>query len=118
MKPAFEKHRIDQALDKIGDVLQQPGGGYGAPSWAEAHGKDLVEGLEELEERMRAHHVMLQRGAFPLAIYAARELRKYLAGAQSDLSNRDAAKVFHYSLVELLEELRPLDEELAKQEAA
>ena len=118
MKPAFEEHRVDQALNKIGDVLQQPSGGYGAPSWAEAHGKDLVEALEELEKRMRAHHMMLQRGVFPPAIYAARELRKYLGGAHSDIPNQDAAKVFHYSLLKLLEELRTLDEKLAKEEAA
>jgi len=71
MKPAFEEHRVDQALNKIGNVLQQPSGGYGAPSSAEAHGKDLVEALEQLEKRMRAHHMMLQRGVFPVAIYAA-----------------------------------------------
>lgn len=41
MKAAFEEHRVDQALGRISDVLHQPSGGYGAPSWAEAHGKDL-----------------------------------------------------------------------------
>lgn len=118
MKPAFEEHKVDQALGKIGDVLHQPSGGYGAPSWAEAHGKDLVEALQELGERMRAHDMMLQRGAFPMAIYGARELRKYLAGGHSDIPNLDAARVFHYSLVKLTGELRALDEKLAEEEAA
>lgn len=66
---------------------------------------------------MRGHHLMRQRGVFPLAIYAARELRKYLAGAHSDIPHPDAAKVFHDLLVKLREELRT-DEELAKEEAA
>lgn len=98
MKTAFEEHKVDQALGKISDVLGDTSGGYGAPSWAEAHGQDLVDALEQLEQRMRARHMNLQHGAFPLAIYAARELRKYLAGSQSDISNKDAAQVFYRCL--------------------
>jgi hypothetical protein len=118
MKPAFEEHRVDQALEKIEDVLESPSGGYGAPSWAEAHGKDLVEALEQLQEHMRARHMSLQQGALPVAIYAARELKKYLAGAQCDIANKDAAAVFHRALVNLMEELRALDQKLASEEAA
>jgi hypothetical protein len=114
MKPAFEEHGMDQALEKTRDALHHRSGGFGAPSWAEAHAKDLVEALEELERRMRAQHVSLQRGAFPAAIYAARELRKYIAGAQSDIANADAADIYYRSLAGLIDELRPLDRELAK----
>ncbi|HEV2696787.1 MAG TPA: hypothetical protein VGU90_02270 [Terriglobales bacterium] len=118
MKPAFEEHSVDQALGKISDVLHHPSGGYGAPSWAEAHGKDLLEALEQLKGRMRARHMNLQHGAFPVAMYAAREFRKYLAGARSDISNQDAAQVFYRCLAGLIDELRPLDQELAKEQAA
>lgn len=117
MKPAFEEHRIEQALEKVGAALHHARGGFGAPSWAEADGKDIVTGLEELGERMRAQHVSLQNGAFPVAIYAARELGKYVAGGQSDIPNADAAEVFYRALGQLLEELRPLDQQLAKQAA-
>ena len=117
MKPAFEERRVDQALEKISEVLHQPSGGYGAPSWAEAHGNDLVEGLEQLEARMRARHMNLQHGVLPIAIYAAREFRKYVAGARSDISNQDAAQVFYRCLAGLIDELRPLDQDLAKQAA-
>ena len=108
MKPAFEEHRVDQALAEIADVIHHRSGGYGAPSWAEAHGKDLVEALEQLGERMRTQNMTLQQGAFPVAIYAARELRQYVAGGKSDIPNNDAAKVFHRSLVNLIEQLRAL----------
>lgn len=118
MKAAFEEHKVDQSLAKIADVLNRPSGGYGAPSWAEVHGQDLVEALELLQERMRLRHINLQHGAFPLAIYAARELRKYLAGAECDIRSGDAAQVFYRCLVGLVDELRPLDQELAKEEAA
>ena len=118
MKCAFEEHRVDETLEKMKEVLHQPSGGHGAPSWAEADANELVEALEQLEERMRRVHVMLQRGAFPSAIYAARELRKYVAGSQSDIANPDAAEVFYRCLVNAMEELRPLDQELAKEEAA
>jgi hypothetical protein len=118
MKPAFEEHRVDQALEKIAEVIHQQSGGYGAPSWAEAHGKDVVEALEQLEERMRARNLSLQQGGFPTAIYASRELRKYLAGGKSDIANKDAAEVFYRVLVNLIEELRSLDQKLAREEAA
>ena len=117
MKPAFEERRVDQALKKMRDVLHGRSGGYGAPSWAEEESKDIVVGLEGLEERMRAQHVDVQHGAFPVAIYAARELRKYVAGARSDIANSDAAEVYYRSLVNLIEELRALDQQLAKQAA-
>jgi hypothetical protein len=65
MKPAFEEHRVDQALEKSADVIKHPSGGYGASSWAEAHGKGVVEALEELQERMRGHNLSLQQGRFP-----------------------------------------------------
>jgi hypothetical protein len=45
-------------------------------------------------------------GSFPTAIYAARELKKYLAGAKGDVANKDAAQVFYRVLVTLIEELR------------
>jgi hypothetical protein len=118
MKPSFEEHRVDQALEKIEDALKSPSGGYGAPSWAEGHGKDLVEALEQLQERMRARHMSLHEGALPVAIYAARELRKYLSGAQCDIANKDAVAVFYRALVNLMEELRALDQKLAREEAA
>jgi hypothetical protein len=118
MKPAFEDHNVDASLGKIADVLQQPSGGYGAPSWAVANAKDVVEALEQLRDRMRASDMSLQHGAFPLAIYAARELRKYVAGAECDIRNRDAAQIFHRCLTGLVDELRALDQELAKKEAA
>ncbi len=63
MKPAFEEHRMDQALEKIADVIHHSSGGYGALSWAGVHGKDVVEALEQLEERMRARNLSLQQGA-------------------------------------------------------
>lgn len=118
MKPVFEDHNTDAAMGKIAEVLQESSGGYGAPSWAEANAKELVEALEQLRERMRASHMNLQHGAFPPAIYAARELRKYLAGAESDIRNRDAAQIFNRCLVGLIGELRPLDQQLAEKEAA
>ena len=118
MKPAFEDHNTDVAMGRIAEVLQESSGGYGAPSWAEANAKEVVEALEQVRERMRASHMNLQHGDFPPAIYAARELRKYLAGAESDIRNRDAAQIFYRCLVGLIGELRPLDQELAKREAA
>lgn len=118
MKAAFEEHRVDQAMAEIADVIHRRSGGYGAPSWAEAHGKDLVEALEQLGERMRTRSMTVQQGAFPVAIYAARELRQYVAGGKSDIPNNDAAEVFHRSLVNLIEQLRALDQQLAKEEAA
>lgn len=118
MKPAFEEYKVDQALGKIAEVIRQPSGGHGAPSWAEATSKDVVAALEQLQERMRAQHISLQHGAFPRAIYAARELNKYIAGARSDVPNNDAAQVFHHSLAAAIEELRPLDQKLAEERAA
>lgn len=118
MKPAFEKHKVDQALAELGKVLRQPSGGYGAPSWAVGHAKDVVKALEELEERMRSRHMTVQQGAFPLAIYAARELRKYAEGTQSDIPNNDAAQVFYRALADLVQELRTTDQQLASEEAA
>lgn len=67
---------------------------------------------------MRARNVSLQQGSFPTAIYAARELRKYLAGAKGDVANKDAAEVFYRVLINLIEELRVLDQKLAREEAA
>jgi hypothetical protein len=118
MKPAFEEHRVDQALEKIDDVLKSQSVGHGAPSWAEAHGKDLVEALQQLQERTRARHMSLQQGALPVAVYAARELRKYLAGGKSDIANKDAAELFYRALVGMIEELPALDQKLAREEAA
>ncbi len=45
MKPVFEEHGVDQALEKIAEAILHPSGGYGAPSWAETNGKDVVEML-------------------------------------------------------------------------
>ncbi|HEU5335551.1 MAG TPA: hypothetical protein VFU27_06285 [Terriglobales bacterium] len=118
MRPAFEEHKVDQALEELGRVLREPSGGYGAPSWAVSHGNDVVNALEELEERMRSRHMSLQHGAFPLALYAARELRKHAEGARSDIPNKDAAQIFHRCLVSLTQELQTTDQQLASEEAA
>ena len=118
MEPVFEEHKVEQALAELGKVLRQPSGGYGVPSWAAGHAKDIVKALEELEERMRSRHMTLQQGAFPLAIYGARELRKYTEGTHSDIPNHDAAQIFYRSLVNLVQELRTTDQELASEEAA
>lgn len=118
MKTVLEEHKVDQALAELGKVLRQPSGGYGAPSWAVTHASDVVKALEELKERMRTHHMTLQQGAFPLAIYAARELRNYVGGAHSDIPNNDAARIFYRSLAHLVEELRATDRQLASEEAA
>ena len=118
MKSAFEQHRVDQALAKMAKVIHHPSGGHGAPSWAEAHSKDVLEGLRQLESRMRAHGMTLQHGALPVAVYAARELNKYFAGASSDIANKDAAEVFYRCLRGGIEELRSLDQELAGKDAA
>jgi len=118
MKPAFEEHRIDQALAKISDVMHHPSGGYGAPSWAETYSQQIVQALEELERRMRAHHMNLQHGSFPIAIYAARELNKFLQGASGDIANKDAAEVYYRCLADVVNELRPMDKQLVNEEAA
>ena len=118
MKPAFEEHKVDQALAELGRVLRQPSGGYGMPSWAVGHAKDVVKALEDLEERMRSRHMTLQQGVFPLAIYAARELRKYTEGMHADIPNHDAAQIFYRCLESLVQELRTTDQQLASQEAA
>jgi hypothetical protein len=67
---------------------------------------------------MRARHMALQQGVFPLAIYSARELRKYAEGTHSDIPNHDAALIFYRSLVNLTQELRATDQHLASEEAA
>jgi hypothetical protein len=118
MKPAFEEHKVDQALAELGKVLGKPSGGYGVPSWAVGHANDIVRALEEVKERMRLRHMTLRHGAFPLAIYAARELRKYIAGERSDIPNKDAAQIFYHSLINLVQELRTTDQQLASEEAA
>lgn len=118
MKPVFEEHKVDQALAELGNVLRKPSGGYGAPSWAAGHAQGIVKALEELEERMRARHMTVQEGVFPLAIYAARELRKHTEGARSDIPNHDAAQVFYRALTGMLRELRAIDQQLASEEAA
>ena len=118
MKPSFEEHKVDQALAELGKVLGKPSGGYGVPSWAVGHAEDIVKALEDLEERMRSRHMTLQQGVFPLAIYAGRELRKYAEGTHSDIRNHDAAQIFYRSLVNLLQELRTTDQQLASEKAA
>lgn len=118
MKPAFEEHKVDQALAELGKVLRQPSGGYGVPSWAVGHAKDIVAALEELEGRMRSRHMTVQQGEFPATIYAARELRKYTEGTHSDIPNHDAAQVFYRALANLVQELRTTDQRLASEEAA
>jgi hypothetical protein len=44
----LEEQRVDQALEKIAEVIHHPSGGYGAPSWAEA----LMKELEILDQKL------------------------------------------------------------------
>ena len=113
----FKAHNVAYAMEKIGDFFRGSGSGILA-GWPETSAKIIVEALEELSENVRNAGMTVEATAIPMALYTARELRKYLRPEPSDIPNRDAARVYYRCLRSLIRELSPIDTQTAQRFSA
>ena len=111
--PVFKAHNVAYAIEKIGDFFRGSGSGILA-GWPETSAKIIVEALQELGINMEAAGITAAATALPMALYTARELRKYLKPEPSDIPNRDAARVYYRCLRSLIRELSHADKEIAQ----
>jgi hypothetical protein len=111
--PVFKAHNVAYAIEKIGDFFRGSGSGILA-GWPETSAKIIVEALQELAVNMEAAGITAAATALPMALYTARELRKYLKPEPSDIPNRDSARVYYRCLRSLIRELSQADKEIAQ----
>lgn len=109
----FKAHNVAYAMEKIGDFFRGSGSGI-LPGWPETSAKIIVEALEELRVNLQSAGVTAEATALPLALYAARELQKFLKPERSDIPNREAARVFYRCLRSAMRELSQTDKEIAQ----
>lgn len=109
----FKAHNIAYAIEKIGDFFRGSGSGI-LVGWPETSAKIIVEALETLSVNLSIAGVTPEATALPMALYSARELRKYLKNEPSDIPNRDAARVYYRCLRSLIRELSQIDKEAAQ----
>jgi len=109
MSAAFPKD-IDHLLDRIDEYLH--GTGTGALGAAPSAAKAIVEALDRLEEKLSFHDIEPDQTEVPRALYAARELQKYVNGEKGNIQNLTAARVYLRALHSYLDELEELDGEL------
>jgi hypothetical protein len=100
-------------MEKIGDFFRGSGSGILA-GWPETSAKIVVEALEALSANLCNAGVTPEATALPMALYTARELRKYLRPERSDILNRDAARVYYRCLRSLIRELSQIDKDVAQ----
>ena len=106
-------HDVAYAMEKIGDFFRGSGSGILA-GWPETSAKLIVEALETLSANLSNAGVTPEATALPMALYTARELRKYFKPERSDIPNRDAARVYYRCLRSLIRELSQIDKEVAQ----
>jgi hypothetical protein len=109
MSAAFPKD-LDHLLDRIDKYLH--GTGTGALGAAPSAAKAIVEALDRLEEKLSFHDIEPDQTEVPRALYAARELQKYVDGEKGDIQTMTAARVYLRALRSYLDELKELDEDL------
>jgi hypothetical protein len=100
----FKAHNVAYAIEKIGDFFRGSGSGILA-GWPETSAKIIVEALEALSVNLSNAGVTPEATVLPMALYTARELRKYLQAEHSDIPHRDAARVYYRCLRSLIREL-------------
>jgi hypothetical protein len=104
----FKAHNVAYAVEKIGDYFRGSGSGILA-GWPETSAKIIVEALEELSVNVTSAGMSPEATALPMALYTARELRKFLRPERCDILNRDAARVYYRCLRSLIRELSQID---------
>jgi hypothetical protein len=109
----FKTHNAAYAMDKIGDFFRGSGSGILA-GWPETSAKIIVETLEALSVNLTNAGVTPEATVLPMALYTARELRKYFKPERSDIPNRNAAQVYYRCLRSLIRELSQIDKEVAQ----
>ncbi|HXY49337.1 MAG TPA: hypothetical protein VEI01_07795 [Terriglobales bacterium] len=109
MSAAFPKD-LDHLLDRIDEYLH--GTGTGALGAAPSAAKAIVEALDRLEEKLSFHDMEPDQTEVPRALYAARELEKYVNGEKGNIQGLIAARVYLRALRSYLDELAELDGEL------
>jgi predicted RNase H-like nuclease (RuvC/YqgF family) len=97
-------------LDRVDEYLH--GTGPGALGAAPSAAKAIVEALDRLEEKLSFHDIEPDQTEVPRALYAGRELQKYVDGEKGDIQNMTAARVYLRALRSYLDELKELDEDL------
>lgn len=111
MSPVFETTSYD--LEKVGDFVH--GSGSGAdPTWRGVAIQRIVNALEGLASKVRGQGHNPEESALPRALYAARELQKYIARNQSDISGQKCADVFTHYLRHEIRELREFEREFER----
>lgn len=113
----FKAHNVVYAVEKIGDFFRGSGSGILA-GWPETSAKIIVEALEALSANLSNAGVTPEATELPMALYTARELRKYFKPQRSDIPNRDAARVYYRCLRSLIRELSQIDKEDAQRMSA
>jgi hypothetical protein len=95
MASVFDGKNISYAFEKLGDHIRNSGSGVAiAPNAA----RILVGALEESKIKIKKNNSDPEESELPSALYAARELEKYVNRKPSDIANSEAAQVYVTSL--------------------
>jgi hypothetical protein len=96
MSSVFDEKNMSYALEKIHDFIN--GSGSGAHGFGVTGAEIIVKALEELEAKIRKTGSDPDESSLPTALYAARELQKYVNRKPNDIANSTAARVYTTSL--------------------
>jgi hypothetical protein len=110
----FNQQQISYALEKFVDFINRSGSGYDVPGWSDAASKVIIDSLRAFDEKLKAQNMKPDVREYQVepAIYAICELQAFIAGDQSDVANRKAARIYRDFLAGRIEELRQMKQEL------
>jgi hypothetical protein len=95
MASVFDGKNISYDFEKLHDYINNSGSGVAlAPTAAGI----LVSVLEALKIKIKENNLNPDESDLPNALYAARELQKYVNHQQSEIANTAAARVYVTSL--------------------
>jgi hypothetical protein len=106
----FDQHDgTVHALEKIGEFIRHSGSGA-----LIAYDVEIIVGkLEQFEEKLRNHRAKPTETELPMALYAAKELQKFIKGEKGDIAGKISAEVYWRYLRSEIENLRKYERELS-----
>ncbi len=109
MASVFDGKNPSYALEKLSDFINNSGSGVAlAPTSAEI----LVGALQELETKITEHNGDPEESMLPRALYAERQLQKFVNSQKSDIAGEMSARIYVQALRTYIKKMQDYEKEL------
>jgi membrane-bound lytic murein transglycosylase MltF len=109
MASVFDGKNMPYAFEKISDFINGSGSGTAlAPTSAEI----IIAALEELKAKAKKWNANPDESDIPHALYAARELQKFVNRQRSDVANESAARIYVEALRAFFVDIQKYEKDL------